>query len=195
MVQSQSKGFGTPPLFHMFCMEFAAILQKTLINTVLTRFSPTPPPWTKLSSLTFARYVKGVWLVTPSTVQGRRGETLKYIFLTWNTKCPKRFDQDCSLFMLAYGKLDRTSLLQAVLSSSNMTCGTILSGMYHCHTRLMCFLPHVADSSTKALPHRLHHMLMMLSQYVGLNLTTWTCVTLIHHFRQKAFAKKFVGSA
>ena len=33
--------------------------------------------------------------------------------------------------MLAYGKLDRTSLLQAVLSSSNTTCGTILSGMYH----------------------------------------------------------------
>ena len=150
MLQSQSKGFGTPPLVHMFlygiCSHPAKDTHKHGLNKI---FSPPPPR----TSLTFARYVKGVW-----------GETLKYIFLTWNTKCPKRFDQDCSLFMLAYGKLDRTSLLQAVLSSSNMTCGTILSGMYHCHTRLMCFLPHVADSSTKALPHRLHHMLMMLSQ-------------------------------
>ena len=42
------KGFGIPPpplpLFTCFCMEFAANLQYTLINTGLTRFFPHPPP-------------------------------------------------------------------------------------------------------------------------------------------------------
>ena len=34
--------------------------------------------------------------VTPNTVQGEGGGgvNLNYIFLTWNTKCPKRFEQD-----------------------------------------------------------------------------------------------------
>ena len=95
---------------------------------------------------------------------GEEGGSLEVHFPHVKHKVSKRFEQDCSLFLLTYGKLDRTSLLQAVLSSSNKTYGTILSGMYHCHTRLMCFLPHVAGSSNKALPHRLHHMLMMLSQ-------------------------------
>ena len=38
---------------------------------------------------------KCVLLVTPNIVQGRREVNLNYIFLTRNTKCPKRFDQDC----------------------------------------------------------------------------------------------------
>ena len=42
--QSWPKGFGTPPLFQVFSMEFAAIRQYTIINRTLTRFSPTPPP-------------------------------------------------------------------------------------------------------------------------------------------------------
>ena len=40
-----AKRFGTPPLFHLvlYCMEFAANLRYTLINTALTRFFPHPP--------------------------------------------------------------------------------------------------------------------------------------------------------
>ena len=48
-LQSWSKGFGTPPPFHLFCMQFAANPQYTLINTALTRFKSqfsrfTPQP-------------------------------------------------------------------------------------------------------------------------------------------------------
>ena len=61
---------GQKVLGHLpFFMEFAAYLQYTLTNTALTRFFPHPP-WTKLRSLTVARYVKGVWFATPNTVQG-----------------------------------------------------------------------------------------------------------------------------
>ena len=68
---------GQKVLGHLpFFMEFADNLQYTLSNTALTRFFPHPP-WTKLRSLTVARYVKGVWLVTPNTVQGGGS--------TWNT--------------------------------------------------------------------------------------------------------------
>ena len=69
------------PFFTCFCMEFAANSQYTLLNTALKRF--LPPAWTKLTSLTFERYVIGVWLATPNTVQGGRGLTrIIYIFLT-----------------------------------------------------------------------------------------------------------------
>ena len=63
-----AKGFGTPPLFHVFLYGTCS----------LTRFLPHPPPLpprTKLRALTFARYVKGVWLVTPNTFRRGGGST------------------------------------------------------------------------------------------------------------------------
>ena len=53
------KVLGHLTFFMCFCMEFAANQRYTLINTALTRFSPTPPPRTKLRSLTYATNVKG----------------------------------------------------------------------------------------------------------------------------------------
>ena len=55
------KFLGQFPFFTCFCVEFAASLRYTFmnVNTALTRFLPHPP-WTKLRSLTCARYVKGV---------------------------------------------------------------------------------------------------------------------------------------
>lgn len=38
------------------------------------------PPETKLSSITCSRHVKGVWLLTPNTIQGGRGLNLNCIF-------------------------------------------------------------------------------------------------------------------
>ena len=38
------KVLGHLPFFTWLCMEFAANLQYTLINTALTRFFPHPPP-------------------------------------------------------------------------------------------------------------------------------------------------------
>ena len=78
---------GQKVLVHLpFFMEFADNLQYTLSNTALTRFFPHPP-WTKLRSLTVARYVKGVWLVTPNTVQG--GGSTWNTFSSPKTKRPK----------------------------------------------------------------------------------------------------------
>ena len=68
-LQSWPKGFGTP-FFTCFSMEFTAKLRHTLINTNKIFFHP---PWTKLRSLAYAKYVKSVWLVTPNTVQGGGG--------------------------------------------------------------------------------------------------------------------------
>ena len=55
------KVLGHLPFFTWFCMEFAANLRCTLINTALTRFLPhPPPPQNKLRSIKCTRYVKGV---------------------------------------------------------------------------------------------------------------------------------------
>ena len=56
------KGLGHFPFCTCLCMEFAANLQYTLINTALTRFflhpTPLPPVWTTLRSLMVARYTR-----------------------------------------------------------------------------------------------------------------------------------------
>ena len=62
------------PLFTRFCTEFAAT-GNTHSWIGPNKISP-PSLWTKLRSITCARYVKGVWLVTPNTV---RGEGLTWI--------------------------------------------------------------------------------------------------------------------
>ena len=71
---------GQKVLGHLpFFMEFAAYLQYTLTNTALTRFFPHPP-WTKLRSLTVARYVKGVLICNTQHCSGGGGGGW-----TWNT--------------------------------------------------------------------------------------------------------------
>ena len=70
-LQSWPKGFGTP-FFTCFSMEFTAKLRHTLINTNKIFFHP---PWTKLRSLAYAKYVKSVWLVTTNSVQRGGGST------------------------------------------------------------------------------------------------------------------------
>ena len=77
-------------------MEFAANLRYTLINTALTRFFPHPP----LNKVEVHKVYKICKRCLTCNTQncsggGGRGVNLNYIFLTYNTKCPKRFDQDC----------------------------------------------------------------------------------------------------
>ena len=67
----------TSPFSLGFCMEFAANLQYTLINTALTR---SPPPQTKMRFIKCTRYVKDVWLVTPNTVFRGEGGQLQLHF-------------------------------------------------------------------------------------------------------------------
>ena len=94
-------------------------------------------------------------------------------FSSPETQCPKRFDY---LFTLAYGKLDRTNLLQAVISSSNMTYGTILSGMCHCHTRWM-----TSSHMSLTVALRPFHIVFITCWWwwanVGVNFTALTYIT------------------
>ena len=71
------KGLGHLPIFSWFCMEFTATLRYTLINTASTRFFPQPPPLNKVDVHKVYKIckLKGVWLVTPNTVQGGGGST------------------------------------------------------------------------------------------------------------------------
>ena len=56
----------------IFVSEFAVKLKHTHgLNKICP---PPPPPRTKLRALAFARYVKGVSLVTPNTVQVNRDQ-------------------------------------------------------------------------------------------------------------------------
>ena len=66
----------------------------TLINTPLTRFFPHPP-LNKVEVINMCKIYKRC--LTCNTRYCSRGEgvNFNYIFLTWNTKCPKRFEQYC----------------------------------------------------------------------------------------------------
>ena len=77
-------------------MEFAANLRYTLINTALTRFSPTPPPLNKVEVHKVYKICKRCLTCNTQHCSGGEGVNLNYIFLTQKAKCPKRFDQDCS---------------------------------------------------------------------------------------------------
>ena len=75
ILQSWPKGFGRHFLFHMFLLVWNLQLTDKTPSNRLTNAPPTPPPppRSKLSSITCSSYVKGVWILTPNTVQGGGG--------------------------------------------------------------------------------------------------------------------------
>ena len=68
------------PLFTRFCTEFAAT-GNTHSWIGPNKVSP-PSLWTKLRSITCARYVKGVWLATSQHCPWRRGEGSTWIAIS-----------------------------------------------------------------------------------------------------------------
>ena len=60
-------------------------------------FAPPPPPSpsNKVEGLNVCKICKRCLTCNAQHLQEGRGVNSNYIFLTWNTKCPKRLDQDC----------------------------------------------------------------------------------------------------
>ena len=117
-------------------MEFAANLRYTLINKALTRFFPHYPQ-TKLRSLKTIVYkiCKGVWLVTPNTVQGGRGVNLNYISSPKTRSVP-------NVLTRIVGSCDKQSLQMirpkpVNLPISNFTAPWIWSVVVKLHKRIL----------------------------------------------------------
>ena len=85
---------GHLPFFTCFSKEFTANLRYSLINTAFTRFFPHPP-LNKVEVLSECKICKKCLTCNIQHCSGGRGVNLNYIFLNWNTQCPKRFEQDC----------------------------------------------------------------------------------------------------
>ena len=94
LLQSWPKGFGTPPPFHVFLLGIAA-------NGLKKIFPHPNPPLNKVKVLKLYKICKSCLTCnTQHCSGGGRGRggrkfNFNYIFLTWNTTCPKRFDEDC----------------------------------------------------------------------------------------------------
>ena len=80
MLQSQSKGFGTPPLVHMFLYGICSHPAKDTHKHGLNKNPPPPRPRTKLRSLTFARYVKRGLTCNTQHCSGEEGGNLEVHF-------------------------------------------------------------------------------------------------------------------
>ena len=75
------KVLGHLPFFTWFCMEFAANLRYTLINTALTRFSPHPP-LNKVEVHKVYKICKRCLTCNTQHCSGGERVNMNYIFLT-----------------------------------------------------------------------------------------------------------------
>ena len=82
---------GHLPFFTWFCMEFAANLRYTLINTALTRFSPTPPPLNKVEVHKVYKICKRCLTSNIQHCSGGEGDQLELHFPDLKRKVSRTF--------------------------------------------------------------------------------------------------------